>query len=570
MPLFGTPRRHVGNAVAHPGLPPHRHPQTTPLRSARLIACSLMSTCLALASARADDCALVESRSSLAPLSGARIAAVDIVAEGAHLPGPASFLDRFHAVSRDATIRRQLLFAPGDTVDTLRVSETLRRLRRQRLFEDVVVAARRCGDAGDVRILVRSRDIWTMRPTARLKTPSLLSFGLEDRNVFGSGRSVAVLQEMSTRGRGAALSIVDPWLFGTDVAGALRVASLGGAHAFRAGVRNHEYSVFDRWRTEANVARLSFGDTIVSERALHTVNAMVLVGRRVGGGFRSATTLVAGAEFDSATSISSSTGTLLAGQKKARSFLGVDVGVTHRTAQFDTASWIAPGRGFLDVPIGFESDVVIGVGHERAADVAALKLDSWIGRVWIPRRGSIFMADGWLSGYLGHGVDANHIARASFAWYADAARGMWGLRLTGEQMLQVDPDRRGLSLMTLADYASPALPRNVARGGHSIAASAERNLRVRPIGASSVLDAGGFVAGSYRWRVPDVPGEQLRAGVVGLRARVLSANGGVNSIRFDVGYPVIRSEIMPNRAFATMTIGTLFDVSRQRDGRRIY
>jgi hypothetical protein len=33
---------------------------------------------------------------------------------------------------------------------------------------------------------------------------------------------------------------------------------------------------------------------------------------------------------------------------------------------------------------------------------------------------------------------------------------------------------------------------------------------------------------------------------------------------------VIRSEIMPRRFFALMTIGTLFDVSRQRDGRRIY
>ena len=530
----------------------------------------MLGACLTTASARAEDCALVESRSSLAALSGARIAAVDIATEGAHLPGPAARLDRFHATSRDATIRRQLLFAPGDTVDTLRVSETLRRLRRQRVFEDIVVAARRCGDAGGVTLLVRSRDAWTMRPTARLKTPSLLSFGVEDRNVFGSGRSVAVLQEMSLRGRGAALGIVDPWVFGTDLAGTLRISSLGGAHAFRAGVRNHEYSVFDRWRAEANVARLSFGDTIVTERALHTVNAMVLVGRRVGGGVRSATTLVAGAEFDSAASVPSPARALIPGQLRARSFLGVDLGITHRTAQFDTASWIAPGRGFLDVPLGIEADVVVGVGHERTADVGALKLDSWIGRVWIPRRGSIFMADGWLSGYLGRGIDANHIARASLAWYGDAARGMWGLRLTAEQMIEVDPDRRGFSLMSLADYAAPALPRDVARGGHSIAASAERNVHLRRIGASSVLDAGGFVAGSYRWRVEDVPGGQLRAGVVGLRARVLSANGTVNSIRFDVGYPVIRGEIMPNRAFAAMTIGTLFDVSRQRDGRRVY
>jgi hypothetical protein len=529
-----------------------------------------VSACLATASAGAEDCALVESRSSLAPLSGARISAVEIVAEGAHLPGPAHIFDGLHAVSHNATIRRQLLFAPGDTVDTLRVSETMRRLRRQRLFSDVVVAARRCGNSGDVTLVVRSRDAWTMRPTARLKTPSLLSFGIEDKNVLGSGRSVSVMHEMSMRGRGAAVNLVDPWVFGTDVAGTLRLSSLNGSHAFRAGVRNHEYSVFDGWRAEANVARLSFGDTIVTERALRTVNAMFLVGRRVGRSLTSATTLVAGAEFDSATSVPSIARTLVADQPRARSFVGLDVGVIHRTAQFDTASWIVPGRGFLDVPLGVETDVVVAAGRERMVGSAALKMDSWIGQVWIPRRGSIFMADGWFSGYLGRGVDANHIARASFAWYADAPRGMWGVRVTGEQLVELDPDRRGLSLMPLADYSAPAVPGYAARGGRSIALSAERNVHVARVGLASVLDAGAFAAGSYRWRVEDVAGQQLRAGVLGLRARVLSANGTVSSIRFDVGYPVVRSDILPKRAFALMTIGTLFDVSRQRDGRRIY
>jgi hypothetical protein len=41
-------------------------------------------------------------------------------------------------------------------------------------------------------------------------------------------------------------------------------------------------------------------------------------------------------------------------------------------------------------------------------------------------------------------------------------------------------------------------------------------------------------------------------------------------MRIDVGFPVVRSDVLPRRAFALMTIGTLFDVSRQRDGRRIY
>jgi hypothetical protein len=560
-----------GGVVRFTTQPRPAGPTAVPLHLAvRLLACSMSSACLAVASARAEECALVESRNSLAPLSGARIGAVDIIADGAHLPGPAGALDRMHVVSRDRTIRRQLLFAPGDTVDTLRVAETMRRLRRQRLFTDVVIAARQCNANGAVTLVVRSRDAWTMRPTAKLKTPSLLSFGFEDKNILGTGRTVSVTHEMSMRGRGAAVSVSDPWLLGSDVSGNLRIASLGGSHSFRAGVRNHEYSIFDGWRAEANVARLSFGDTIATERALHTVNAMTLVGRRVGRSVTSATTVMIGAELDSAASIPSLSRMRAPNESRARSFIGADLGVMRRTAQFDTATWVVPNRGFLDVPLGWESDVVIGAGRERVVGSPALKLDSWLGRVWIPRRGRILMADGWISGYAGRSVDANHIARASVAWYAEAPGGMWGLRATAEQLVDIDPDLRGLSLMQLADYSSPAMPGYAARGGRAIAASAERSAHLAYVGCNSVIDAGGFVAGSYRWRVDDVPSGQLRAGVVGARVRVLSANGGVSSIRIDAGYPVVRSDILPHRAFALMTIGTLFDVSRQRDGRRIY
>jgi hypothetical protein len=297
---------------------------------------------------------------------------------------------------------------------------------------------------------------------------------------------------------------------------------------------------------------------------------MLLVGRRVGSSITSATTILVGAEFDSAASVPSAARALRSGRPRARSFVGLDVGLIRRTAQFDTASWVVPGRGFLDVPLGWETDVALAAGRERTVGSAALKLDSWLGRLWIPRRGRILMADGWISGFMGRGVSANHIARASIAWYAEAPGGMWGLRATGEQMIDLDPDLRGLSLMPLADYTAPTVPGYVARGGRAFAGSVERNVRVHHVGANSMLDVGAFAAGSYRWRVEDVPGSALRSGVLGTRFRVLSANGAVNSVRFDVGYPVVRSDVLPNRAFALLTIGTLFDVSRQRDGRRIY
>jgi len=529
-----------------------------------------MSACLLAAPARAAECALTESRASLAALSGVRISSVEILSSGPHLPGPAALFGGLHTPSRENVLRRQLLFVAGDTVDTLRVGETLRRLRAQRLFSDAVVIATKCDTSGGVALALRTRDTWTLRPTARLRAPSQLSFGIEDRNFLGSGRAVAVTREMTLRGNGAALNLVDPFVLGSDVAGNLRIANLAGAHSFRLGLRRHEFSVFDGWRAEANFSRLSYRDTVAVEKGLHTISAMTLVGRTLLRSNAGVTMLLAGVEFDSAASISPSRRDVAPGMIHVRSFLGLDVGMQRRTAQFDSASWIVPGRGFLDVPLGWEGEGIVGGGYERDARTPAMKLDGWVGRVWMPHRGQILMTDGWFSSYLGSGVDHNQIARASLSWYAEAARGMWGARFTAEQLFELDPDRRGLSLMPLADYTVPVVREYAARGGRALAASIDRDVHVMHVAAASVLNVGGFAAGSYRWRVFDAPGGELKAAVVGARLRLLSANGTVSSIRVDVGYPVIRSEVLSNRPFLTVTYGTLFDASRQRDGRRVY
>jgi hypothetical protein len=212
---------------------------------------------------------------------------------------------------------------------------------------------------------------------------------------------------------------------------------------------------------------------------------------------------------------------------------------------------------------------MVGTGWQREAHVPALHPDAWLGRVWIPSRGELVMADAWSSGYIGHGLDANHIERLSLGWYREAPNGMWNARVTGERLLELDPDLRFLSLMPVVDYSAPAIRSYTGRWGRSVAASAERTIHIAHVAAASVLDVGPFVAGSYRWQADDVPDRQLRAGVVGGRVRVLSANGAVSSMRLDVGYPVILSDSFPRRPFAAVVFGTLFDVSRQRDGRRL-
>ena len=527
--------------------------------------------CFAPATARATDkCALIESRSSLPTLSGAHITSVDVVSGGPELPGPVARFAAFHTNSRASVIRRQLLFAPGDTIDTLLVAETLRRLRAQRLFGDAAITAQRCDADGGVALSIHTRDTWTLRPTARLQSTNQLSVGVEEKNFLGTGRAVSLTREYTLRGNGAAVSLVDPFLFGRDLTGNVRLANLAGGHTLRFGVRRHEYSVFDGWKAEANFARLSYGDTIVGERALHTITAAGLLGKQIARSPAGVSMVLAGFDFDSAASISPSMRQVAPGQPHVRSYLGLDLGFQRRTAEFDSAGWIAPGRGFLDVPLGWESEVLVGAGYERAAEEPAMKIDGWLGRVFMPRHGSIVMVDGWASSYFGREIDRNQIVRGALSWYQQAARGMWGVRLTAEELLELDPDRRNLSLMALADYTAPVLRPYVARGGQSVTGSLGRDIRLFTVGANSVVNVGPWVAGSYRWSVDNAPGNQVKAGVVGGRLRILSANGAISSIRLDFGYPVIRSAFLNRSPFVTITYGALFDVSRQRDGRRLF
>jgi len=107
-----------------------RPPPPTPLRLVPgLLSRAALCACILAPAARADDCAVLESRATLASLSGSRISTVSVVSERPDLPGLTRFATPLHPASRIETIRRQLLFAPGDTVDTLLVGETMRRLR---------------------------------------------------------------------------------------------------------------------------------------------------------------------------------------------------------------------------------------------------------------------------------------------------------------------------------------------------------------------------------------------------------------------------------------------------------
>ena len=105
--------------------------------------------------------------------------------------------NRFHIVTRDSTIRNQLLFRSGDAYDKRVVEESERILRRNKFLYDAKITATRVAD-GTVDLVVSTRDVWSLAPelsVSRSGGETRSRVGLEESNLLGRGQSLRVLRD---------------------------------------------------------------------------------------------------------------------------------------------------------------------------------------------------------------------------------------------------------------------------------------------------------------------------------------------------------------------------------------
>ena len=102
--------------------------------------------------------------------------------------------NRFHALTREETIRRELLFSEGATVPARVVDESARLLRTRNYLHDVDIRpVSRCGDRLDVEVI--TKDNWSLTPTLAFDNvggESTYSVGLRDANLLGRGELLAL------------------------------------------------------------------------------------------------------------------------------------------------------------------------------------------------------------------------------------------------------------------------------------------------------------------------------------------------------------------------------------------
>lgn len=99
-------------------------------------------------------------------------------------------VNRLHMITKDSTIRQQLLFASGDPYSKRLIDETERILRHNTYFYDVSIKPVARHD-GIVDLLVSTSDVWTLKPgvsISRKGGQNKTTVNIEDLNLFGRGQ----------------------------------------------------------------------------------------------------------------------------------------------------------------------------------------------------------------------------------------------------------------------------------------------------------------------------------------------------------------------------------------------
>ena len=532
-----------------------------------------------LSSASASQrCDTVSSRTSAGALSGMRVRSVTVrSAPPTTLPGSAGrLLSRLHRTSRPSTILRDVPLAVGDTVDTLAVSESMRRLRQRAYLANTQIVGTRCSGDNDVDITLVTSDRWSLNPSFSSQAGSAYG-GVEERNLFGTGRTGS-LSVASRQGRtGGSLGYTDAYLLSLPVYLRMRLAEYGDGDEVRARLRNSAQSIQDVWSYQLTVSRYrrdtdkeeAFGgDQVMVAQAFHREGAFLLIGHRIGDVGTSANSILFGADFERA-SLNAPDNSLTVGPNLVeRRYHGPTIGFARRAAVFDTVSWLAERQVLVDVPLGLEMEGLLSGGREDVSREPAAFGSVWVGKMWIPGAQRLASLDFWSSGY--HIQKQLNFAAASTralaSYYVRSGSTLYSVHFATEKLVNPDPDVQALQTF---DPTLPVIPDVYRLSENAMEAEFERATHVRsPLKVFNV-DAAVFTAASYRTASALSQHDHFGVAVIGAGLRLLPASQGSGSLRLDVLYPAFRSPGARNGVTFAVSVAPWLQANRQRDDPRL-
>jgi len=157
--------------------------------------------------------------------------------------------NKLHVNTRENTIRRQLLFRPGDRYSRSVLDETARSLRASGYLYDAAIGPVRY-DGERVDVEVRTRDVWTLAfglGVSRAGGENSSHIGIQDQNFLGTGKDVTVRYSKNVDRTETLYRYRDPNLFGTKGRLQVSYADLSDGKTTVYSLERPFYSLSTRW-----------------------------------------------------------------------------------------------------------------------------------------------------------------------------------------------------------------------------------------------------------------------------------------------------------------------------------
>ncbi|MDB4973171.1 MAG: hypothetical protein JWN48_1512 [Myxococcaceae bacterium] len=153
---------------------------------------------------------------------GKRIAFIRVVSDDVFVKDEVwpLFLNWFHMTTREAVVRRELLFQKGGAYEEARIEESMRNLRGMAIFALVRIVAVKTEDPDAVGVVVHTRDLWSLRLETAFATSTIVdqaTVRLTERNFLGRNKAPSVEFDYLPRNFSLSQSYVARRVWGSTV-----------------------------------------------------------------------------------------------------------------------------------------------------------------------------------------------------------------------------------------------------------------------------------------------------------------------------------------------------------------
>ena len=215
--------------------------------------CTLYATC----NSAFDNALLTQQSPTITAITFERNNVFDLTEKGVF------WLHRFanntHMISKEATIRDDLLFTENTPLNLAELAETERLLRSRRYLRDAKIEViHYCADTNSVVVQVSTWDNWSLLPKIDWSSEggkSEYSLGIAEDNLLGSGNQIQLDYAKDSERTGYLLSFASPNIFGSFWNTSLSYANNSDGENYHIGLQRPFYRLDSSWALNVDLAK---------------------------------------------------------------------------------------------------------------------------------------------------------------------------------------------------------------------------------------------------------------------------------------------------------------------------